>query len=115
MGKSPIYQQIQPTQPQSTYQLSKKKSMDFTDYAYREAVGRLKMMLAEPTYTPHKYSSNSSIFKSVTDDETDTDQQTIVERPAFKEVSKFFPQKSYHSYSTASSYKAPTGHIASGN
>lgn len=81
----------------------KKKSYDFTDYAYREAVGKLKIMLAE-SYAPQKYSSSSSIFKSVTDDDTDTDQQTIVERPAFKEISKYFPYKPYTSYSTTPSY-----------
>ncbi|CAO1313019.1 unnamed protein product [Diamesa hyperborea] len=83
--------------------LVKKKSFDFTDYAYREAVGRLKMLLAE-SYVPHKYASSSSIFKSVTDDETDTDQQTVVERPAFKDVSKYFSYKPYSTHSTASSY-----------
>lgn len=83
--------------------LVKKKSFDFTDYAYREAVGRLKLLLAE-SYVPHKYASSSSIFKSVTDDETDTDQQTVVERPAFKDVSKYFSYKPYSTHSTVSSY-----------
>ncbi len=92
-SKSPGYQNHSSTTD------FKKKTYDFTDYAYREAVGKLKMMLAE-SYVPQKYSSTSSIFKSVTDDETDTDQQTIVERPAFKEISKYFPYKPYPTYST---------------
>lgn len=69
-------------------------------------MGRLKLLLAD-SYVPNKYSSTSSIYKSITDDETDTDH-TILERPAFKEVSKYFPYasvKPYSTYSTTSSFK----------
>ena len=96
--------------PSNNSSYLKKKTFDFpgfsTDYAYREAVGRLKLLLAD-SYAPNKYSSTSSIYKSITDDDTDTDQ-TVMERPAFKEVSKYFPYasvKPYSTYSTTSSYK----------
>lgn len=82
----------------------KKKSFDFPNHNYRDAINRLKVMLAD-TYTapPTKFPSNSSIFKSVTDDETDTaTENTIIERPAIKEVSKYFPYKSYSTLSNAS-------------
>lgn len=60
-------------------------------------------MLAD-SYSPAKYSSSSSIFKSVTDDETDTTENTIVERPAMKEVTKYFSYKPYSTFSNVSSY-----------
>lgn len=80
----------------------KKKSFDFPDHHYRDAITRLKTMLSD-SYSPVKYASTSSIFKSVTDDETDTTENTIIERPAFKEVSKYFPFKPYSTYSNVSS------------
>lgn len=83
--------------------LMKKKNFDYNDHNYRDAIGRLKMMLAD-SYAPAKYSSSSSIFKSVTDDETDTTDNTIIERPVMKEVSKYYPYKPYSTFSTASSY-----------
>jgi hypothetical protein len=82
--------------------LMKKKSYDFPDHHYRDAISRLKCMLNDP-YSSAKYSSNSTIFRSVTDDETDTTENTIVERPAFKEVSKYFPYKPYSTLSNISS------------
>lgn len=92
------------SQYQSTPTSLKKKTFDYNnDHHYRDAIGRLKMMLAD-SYAPVKYSSSSSIFKSVTDDETDTTENTIVERPIMKDVSKYYPYKPYSTYSTASSY-----------
>lgn len=97
-------------QPSTSATLLKKKSYDFPDHHYRDAISRLKGMLAD-SYSPAKYSSSSSIFKSVTDDETDTTENTIIERPAFKEVSKYFPSyiKPYSTLSnlSTSSYRAP--------
>lgn len=81
----------------------KKKSFDFPDHHYRDAISRLKTMLSDSYAPPVKYPSTSSIFKSVTDDETDTTENTIIERPAFKEVSKYFSYKPYSSYSNISS------------
>lgn len=88
----------------SSAAMIKKKPLDFSDHAYRDAIGRLKCMLADSYSAAKYYSSTSSIFKSVTDDETDTDQNTIVERPTIKEVSKYFPYKPYSAHSTISSY-----------
>lgn len=82
--------------------VTKKKPFDYNDHHYRDAIGRLKMMLND-VYVPTKYSSNSSIFKSVTDDETDTTENTIIERPAMKEMSKYYSYKPYTSYTAASS------------
>lgn len=93
--------------PVSHYQspstaLVKRSMFSHNDHHYRDAIGRLKMMLAD-SYAP-KYSSSSSIFKSVTDDETDTTENTIIERPAMKEVSKYFSYKPYSTFSNVSSY-----------
>lgn len=82
----------------------KKKSFDYGDHHYRDAIGRLKLMLAD-SYLPAKYASSSSIFKSVTDDETDTTDNTIIERPALRDISKFYAYKPYATYSSVSSYK----------
>lgn len=90
----------------------KKKSYEFPDHHYRDAISRLKVMLAD-SYTPTKFSSTSSIFKSVTDDETDTTDNTIIERPAIKEVSKYFPYKPYSTLSNASSYVHKPGSMTS--
>lgn len=83
--------------------LMQKKSFNYNEHNYRDAIGRLKMMLND-SYSPSKYASSSSIFKSVTDDETDTTENTIVERPPMKDVSKYFHYKPYSTFSTASSY-----------
>lgn len=93
-------------QPPSTALMKKKTSMNdyYNDHNYRDAIGRLKLMLND-SYSPTKYSSTSSIFKSVTDDETDTTENTIVERPIMKDVSKYYPYKPYSTFSTTSSYK----------
>lgn len=82
--------------------MMKKKSFDFPDHHYRDAINRLKGMLADTYTAPVKFPSTSSIFKSVTDDETDTTENTIIERPAIKEVSKYFPYKPYSTFSNAS-------------
>lgn len=44
--------------------------MDYTNYAYNEAVGRLKMMLAD-SYTAPKASANSTYLRSFNDDSAD--------------------------------------------
>lgn len=90
-------------QSPSTALIKRKPSDYYNDHNYRDAIGRLKMMLND-SYSPTKYSSTSSIFKSVTDDETDTTENTIVERPIMKDVSKYYPYKPYSTFSTASSY-----------
>jgi len=90
--------------PSPSTALMKKKFDYGNDHHYRDAIGRLKMMLAD-SYSPAKYSSSSSIFKSVTDDETDTTDNTIIHRPVMKDSSKLYAYKPYSTYSTVSSYK----------
>lgn len=48
----------------------KSKTMDYTNYAYNEAVGRLKMMLAD-SYTAPKATSTSSYLRTFNDDSAD--------------------------------------------
>lgn len=48
----------------------KSKTMDYTNYAYNEAVGRLKMMLAD-SYTAPKSTSTSSYLRTFNDDSAD--------------------------------------------
>lgn len=48
----------------------KSKAMDYTNYAYNEAVGRLKMMLAD-SYTAPKTSATTSYLRSFNDDSAD--------------------------------------------
>lgn len=93
----------QPLMASGSSMMMKKRSFEFPDHHYRDAINRLKYMLADNYTTPTKFSSTSSIFKSVTDDETDTNtENTIIERPAIKEVSKYFPYKPYSTISNAS-------------
>lgn len=47
----------------------KSKTMDYTNYAYNEAVGRLKLMLAD-SYSPTK-TATSSYLRSINDDSAD--------------------------------------------
>ncbi|KAL1374869.1 hypothetical protein pipiens_004801 [Culex pipiens pipiens] len=70
--------------------LYKKKTFDFTDYAYREAVNRLKFLLTE-AYEPTKVAT-SIYYRGVVDDTKSeaSDSQSIVERPSMTEVSKYF-------------------------
>lgn len=48
----------------------KSKTMDYTNYAYNEAVGRLKLMLASDSYSPSK-TATSSYLRSINDDSAD--------------------------------------------
>ncbi|XP_058065555.1 uncharacterized protein LOC131215185 [Anopheles bellator] len=73
--------------------LYKKKTFDFTDYAYREAVNRLKFLLTE-AYEPTKVAT-SFYYRGVDDgkSEVSDNQSGIVERPSLTDVSKYFPQR----------------------
>ncbi|XP_059620574.1 uncharacterized protein LOC132264394 [Phlebotomus argentipes] len=67
----------------------KKRSVDFTDFAYREAVNRLKYLLAE-SYTPskmHYHRDDDTSFQSA-------------ERPVLTEISKYLPPSSALAYNT---------------
>uniref|UniRef100_A0A1B0F0M4 Uncharacterized protein n=1 Tax=Phlebotomus papatasi TaxID=29031 RepID=A0A1B0F0M4_PHLPP len=67
--------------------MCKKKNVDFTDFAYREAVNRLKYLLAE-SYTTSKMTYHRP------SDCDDSDYQSTAERPVLSEISKYFPQSS---------------------
>ncbi|XP_055905459.1 cilia- and flagella-associated protein 58 isoform X1 [Eupeodes corollae] len=83
--------------------ISKKtKTMDYTNYAYNEAVGRLKLMLAD-SYAPLK--TSSSYTRNLNNDDSDnfSDNLSVVERPVMSEISKYLspsyknPRQSYRS------------------
>uniref|UniRef100_A0A182Q2P5 Uncharacterized protein n=1 Tax=Anopheles farauti TaxID=69004 RepID=A0A182Q2P5_9DIPT len=77
--------------------LYKKKTFDFTDYAYREAVNRLKFLLTE-AYEPTK-AATSFYYRNVDDGKSEvSDSQSIVERPSITEVSKYFPSTTVSRY-----------------
>lgn len=88
----------------------KNKVFDYSDHHYRDAICRLKVMLSDSSSysSPPRY--NPSLFKStVNDDDTDTTENTIVERPLGKDVNKYVPYKTYSTCSMASSaYKPPS-------
>ena len=48
----------------------KTKTMDYTNYAYNEAVGRLKLMLAD-SYTTPKNSTTSVYLRNLNDESED--------------------------------------------
>ncbi|XP_055532538.1 golgin subfamily A member 4 isoform X2 [Wyeomyia smithii] len=69
--------------------LYKKKTFDFTDYAYREAVNRLKFLLTE-AYEPTK-AATSYYYRGLDDAKSEvSDNQSVAERPSITEVSKYF-------------------------
>uniref|UniRef100_A0A182N2N5 Uncharacterized protein n=1 Tax=Anopheles dirus TaxID=7168 RepID=A0A182N2N5_9DIPT len=77
--------------------LYKKKTFDFTDYAYREAVNRLKFLLTE-AYEPTK-AATSFYYRNVDDGKSEvSDSQSVVERPSITEVSKYFPSTAVPRY-----------------
>uniref|UniRef100_A0A182UI48 Uncharacterized protein n=1 Tax=Anopheles melas TaxID=34690 RepID=A0A182UI48_9DIPT len=77
--------------------LYKKKTFDFTDYAYREAVNRLKFLLTE-AYEPTK-APTTFYYRSVDDGKSEvSDSQSVIERPSITEVSKYFPSTAVSSY-----------------
>ncbi|XP_032586234.1 serologically defined colon cancer antigen 8 homolog isoform X3 [Drosophila mojavensis] len=91
----------------------KSKTMDYTNYAYNEAVGRLKVMLADNSYTatPKGLGSSSAYLRNFNEDSGDnfSDNLSVIERPVFSDISKYLspsqksristyrPKKSYTS------------------
>uniref|UniRef100_A0A182PD93 Uncharacterized protein n=1 Tax=Anopheles epiroticus TaxID=199890 RepID=A0A182PD93_9DIPT len=72
--------------------LYKKKTFDFTDYAYREAVNRLKFLLTEAYEPTAKATASSFYYRTVDDGKSEvSDSQSVIERPSITEVSKYFP------------------------
>lgn len=61
--------------PKKDVPLYKKRNLDFTDYAYREAVNRLKFLLAE-SYTPSNKPSISNYYHKH-DESDDTDNVSV--------------------------------------
>ncbi|CAD7092886.1 unnamed protein product [Hermetia illucens] len=100
------------------------KKLDFTNLAYREAVGRLKFLLEESYATPSKPTSQYRKHY-VEDSGEDTDNQSqVTDRPPLSEISKYLSPnykvqsakkatpKSYSPhrssrYSTTTDYAAP--------
>ncbi|XP_019892315.2 uncharacterized protein LOC101890090 isoform X1 [Musca domestica] len=68
----------------------KTKTMDYTNYAYNEAVGRLKLMLASESYSPSKTAS-SSYLRNINDDSADnySDNMSTIDRPVYADISKY--------------------------
>ncbi|XP_062122820.1 uncharacterized protein LOC133836374 isoform X4 [Drosophila sulfurigaster albostrigata] len=90
----------------------KSKTMDYTNYAYNEAVGRLKVMLADNSYvaTP-KVVGSASYLRNFNEDSGDnfSDNLSVIERPVFSDISKYLSpsQKSRMStYRPKKSYTA---------
>ncbi|EDV94942.1 GH13597 [Drosophila grimshawi] len=91
----------------------KSKTMDYTNYAYNEAVGRLKVMLADNSYTatPKLVGNPSAYLRNFNEDSGDnfSDNLSVIERPVFSDISKYLspsqksrissyrPKKSYNS------------------
>ncbi|EDW41985.1 GM25743 [Drosophila sechellia] len=90
----------------------KSKTMDYTNYAYNEAVGRLKVMLADNSYVAPKLGGGvSSYLRNLNEDSGDnfSDNLSVIERPVFSDISKYLspsqksrissyrPKKSYSS------------------
>ncbi|XP_022222246.2 serologically defined colon cancer antigen 8 homolog isoform X3 [Drosophila obscura] len=71
----------------------KTKTMDYTNYAYNEAVGRLKVMLADNSYTPPKVgaSASAAYLRNFNEDSGDnfSDNLSVIERPVFSDISKY--------------------------
>lgn len=117
-----------------TTTMYKKRNLDYTDYAHREAVNRLKFLLAD-SYTPSITSRKSSICGSIigggsggihasghghhhhhhhhvgkhdADDSDDADggggRGSVVERPAIADISKYLPGKLGRYGSTLKTY-----------
>ncbi|XP_037033824.1 uncharacterized protein DDB_G0283697-like isoform X3 [Bradysia coprophila] len=80
--------------PKKDAPLYKKRNLDFTDYAYREAVNRLKYLLAD-SYTATK--RNSICHRHDDSDDTDNVSIKTVERPVLSEISKYLPASRYNS------------------
>ncbi|XP_032307423.1 serologically defined colon cancer antigen 8 homolog isoform X4 [Drosophila ananassae] len=95
----------------------KSKTMDYTNYAYNEAVGRLKVMLADNTYVAPKLGGGtSSYLRNFNEDSGDnfSDNLSVIERPVFSDISKYLSpsQKSrITSYRPKKSYTS--GYISS--
>ncbi|XP_061398519.1 serologically defined colon cancer antigen 8 homolog [Musca vetustissima] len=69
----------------------KSKAMDYTNYAYNEAVGRLKLMLASDSYSPSKTAS-SSYLRNINDDvsaDNYSDNMSTIDRPVYADISKY--------------------------
>nr|XP_013102351.1 unnamed protein product [Stomoxys calcitrans]XP_013102360.1 unnamed protein product [Stomoxys calcitrans]XP_013102369.1 unnamed protein product [Stomoxys calcitrans] len=68
----------------------KSRTMDYTNYAYNEAVGRLKLMLASDSYSPSK-TATSSYLRGINDDSGDnySDNMSAIDRPVYADISKY--------------------------
>ncbi|XP_049304558.1 serologically defined colon cancer antigen 8 homolog isoform X7 [Bactrocera dorsalis] len=79
----------------------KPKPMDYTNYAYNEAVSRLKLMLAESYAPPSRgggagsaaggNGATGAYMRHVNEDSTDnySDNLSVIERPVYSDISKY--------------------------
>ncbi|XP_046869573.1 serologically defined colon cancer antigen 8 homolog isoform X1 [Drosophila willistoni] len=69
----------------------KSKTMDYTNYAYNEAVGRLKVMLADNSYSTPKLGGSSGYLRNFNEDSADnfSDNLSAIERPVYSDISKY--------------------------
>ncbi|XP_039949008.1 serologically defined colon cancer antigen 8 homolog isoform X2 [Bactrocera tryoni] len=79
----------------------KPKPMDYTNYAYNEAVSRLKLMLAESYAPPSRgggagsaaggNGASGAYMRHVNEDSTDnySDNLSVIERPVYSDISKY--------------------------
>ncbi|XP_068157485.1 serologically defined colon cancer antigen 8 homolog isoform X1 [Drosophila tropicalis] len=69
----------------------KSKTMDYTNYAYNEAVGRLKVMLADNSYSTPKLGCSAGYLRNFNEDSADnlSDNLSAIERPVYSDISKY--------------------------
>uniref|UniRef100_A0A1A9UTN1 Uncharacterized protein n=1 Tax=Glossina austeni TaxID=7395 RepID=A0A1A9UTN1_GLOAU len=88
----------------------KKQSMDYTNYAYKEAVGRLKLMLADSYSSPKRATLRSNAANISAD--SYSSKTAGVERPTLGDISKYLTpsQKSHFgSYRSRRDYNGSSG------
>ncbi|KAL9891093.1 uncharacterized protein ACN427_009795 isoform 2-T2 [Glossina fuscipes fuscipes] len=88
----------------------KKQSMDYTNYAYKEAVGRLKLMLADSYSSPKRATLRSNAANLSADNYSS--KMAAIERPTLGDISKYLnpSQKSHFgSYRSRRDYNGSTG------
>ncbi|XP_075146658.1 uncharacterized protein LOC142221044 isoform X4 [Haematobia irritans] len=92
----------------------KSKTMDYTNYAYNEAVGRLKLMLASDSYTPSK-TATSSYLRGINDDSADnySDNMSAIDRPVYADISKYLSPSQKSRIGVTPSASAYRKHLSS--
>lgn len=87
----------------------KKPNLNHTEYAYREAVNRLKCMLSD-SYAPVKLNT----FRRHGYESDDADNMSVVERPALSEISKYVPPTTMSRYGSVRRFCSPHSYLNDG-